>query len=141
MIPVIIEDLKNIQSTPRDLRSFGLGVGAVLALIGGLLLWRQSPAYPYFLCAGGALVVLGLLLPRVLMPLQKVWMGFAVIMGWFMTRLILGILFYLILTPLSLSMRLFGKRFLDKKPDPSLDSYWHRRENNAGGKERYERQF
>ena len=138
---MIIEDLKNISSTRRDLRQFGLSVGVVLALIGGLLLWRERPAYPYFMGTGAALMGLGLLLPSLLKPLQKIWMGFAVIMGWFMTRLILGILFYLILTPMSLLMRLFGKRFLDLRIDPALGSYWHQREDQEAGPERYEKQF
>jgi hypothetical protein len=138
---MIIEEFRNISSTRGDLRRFGLGVGAVLVLIGGFLLWRHKPAYPYFIGVGTALMGLGLLLPSALRPLQKIWMGFAVIMGWFMTRLIIGILFYLILTPLSLLIRLFGKRFLDLKIDYTADSYWYRREKPDAGPERYEKQF
>jgi hypothetical protein len=75
------------------------------------------------------------------MPLQKAWMTLAVIMGWFMTKFILGILFYLVFTGIGAGSRLFGKQFLDLKRDNSRKSYWRYRKSEPFNKKQYERQF
>jgi hypothetical protein len=68
-------------------------------------------------------------------------MTLAILIGWFMTRIILSILFYLVLTPTRLLARLFGKQFLDLKMDNSKKSYWNYRESKELKKSEYERQF
>jgi hypothetical protein len=141
MIKTIISEIKEIKSTKKDLRNFGLVVGGVLVAIGAFLYWKDRPAHPYFLIIGGALVLTGLLLPALLKPFQKVWMGFAVVMGFFMTRVILTILFFLVLTPLAIIAKLVGKRFLELKPDKTKMSYWNIRETKPLDKKEYERQF
>jgi multisubunit Na+/H+ antiporter MnhG subunit len=62
-------------------------------------------------------------------------------MGFFMTRLILGVLFYLIITPIGLTAKLFGKDFIDQKINKGKKSYWNYREQKEFSKEIYERQF
>lgn len=79
--------------------------------------------------------------PSVLKPLQKAWMTLAVILGWIMTRVILSILFYLVFTAIGGISRLLGKQFLDLKIDPSINSYWIKREPKTFNKSGYEKQF
>ena len=55
-------------------------------------------------------------------------MSFAIILGWFMTRFILSLLFYLIVTPIGLITRVLGKDFLELKKEASNGSYWNQRE-------------
>jgi uncharacterized membrane protein len=141
LIKTIIEEIKAIKSTKKELRNFGLVVGGVLIAIGAFLFWKERPAAPYFVAPGVALAVLGLIIPSILKPLQKVWMGFAVIMGFFMTRVIISILFFLILTPLGIAAKIFGKKFLELKIDKEKTSYWNIRETKQLEKKDYERQF
>ena len=141
MIKTIISEIKDIKSTKKDLRNFGLVVGGVLVAIGAFLYWKDRPAHPYFLVIGGTLAFLGVILPSVLIPLQKVWMGFAVVMGFFMTRVILTILYFFVLSPLGIVAKLTGKRFLELKPDKTKTSYWNKREIKPLEKKDYERQF
>ena len=108
------EDIRAIRSERRDLRNFGLVVGGVFAALGLFLLWKERPAGIWLGGIGSALVLLGALLPGLLLPLQKVWMTLAVIMGWVMTRVILSVLFFLVLTPIGLVARTAGQRFLDR---------------------------
>ncbi|MCP4709492.1 MAG: hypothetical protein GY869_12770, partial [Planctomycetes bacterium] len=91
---MLLDEIKNIKSTPKDLRNFGLVVGIAAGIAGGVLWWFAKPAYPWFGGAGLLLIVLGLIAPAPLKPLQKIWMTFAVIMGWIMTRVILFIFFF-----------------------------------------------
>jgi len=138
---MLIEEIKNIKSGKAELRKFGITVGIVLGVLGGLLLWRGREYYSYFLVASSILIVSGLLFPRILLPLQKAWMTIAVVLGWFMTRLILGILFYLVFTPIALIARAFGRGFLELKMDRERKSYWIYREDRPFDRKRYENQF
>jgi hypothetical protein len=139
---MIIEEIRKIDSSVRELRKFAFVMGVPLALIGGFLLWRQKDYCRYFFAASALFVLAGLLVPVVLKPLHKVWMTFSVIMGWFMTRVILCILFFLVLTPTALLLRLLGKDLLNMKFGcNSSESYWLHRSSEDGKKADYTKQF
>jgi hypothetical protein len=135
------EEIRSIPSSRRDLRNFGLVVGAGFIIIGAILLWREKAPWPYFGGIGLALAVGGILFPTFLKPLQRGWMTLAVIMGWFMTRVILCILFFFVVTPIALIARIAGKRFMDTLPAPGSESLWHRRREEDPDPKHYERQF
>lgn len=140
---MLIEEIKNIKSDTKELRKFGVTVGIVTGLFGGLFWWRGKDYYPYFLIISATLIFLGLAIPNILKPLQKVWMTVAVVMGWFMTRVILSILFYLVITPIRILAKLSGKNFLDVRFDKtqSKESYWVLQEKAQYEKINYEKQF
>ena len=138
---MIKDEIKNIKQSPKDLRKFGLTVGTVLLLIAFFLMWKHKPSQFYFLYIGAFLVLAGFLFPSILRPLNKVWMTLAVLLGWIMTRVILSLLFYLVITPISLIARISGKHFLDLKIDKSRASYWEKRKNVPSSPVDYERQF
>ena len=137
----MLEEIRNIKSAKKDLREFGLTIGIILVILGGVSLWRGKPFYPYFLGVGGLFIVLGLTLPHILKPLQKIWMSFSIIIGFFVSRLILSILFYAVLTPMGLIMRLLGKDILDQRIDKTRRSYWHERDTGVKDKKSYENQY
>jgi hypothetical protein len=95
--------------TRKELRSFGLMTGAIVAALFGLFLpWLLSRAFPLWpWVVAGLLGGLGLLVPAGLGPVYRLWMKFGHVMGAINTRLILGLLFYGIFTPVGLLMRLF----------------------------------
>ncbi len=138
---MLLEEIKNIKSEKRDLRNFGLTMGIALGILGGLLWWKGKGSYSYFLYFSVAFILFGVILPNLLKPLQKAWMTFAVILGWFMTRFVLSILFYFVFTSISLLAKMFGNRFLDLKMNKTGKSYWIYREMSSFDKSRYEKQF
>jgi hypothetical protein len=139
---MLLEEIKAIKSEKKDLRNFGLTIGIAFAVLGGMLWWKGKDTYAVFMILSFAFILFGLLLPAVLKPLQKVWMILAVIIGWFMTRVILSVLFFLVFTTISLISRLLlRKQFLNLKIDKSLNSYWIRREVKPFDASDYERQF
>jgi len=89
------EELKNIKETKRDLRKFGVTVGGVLLIIAALLFYFEKSSAIYFAIIGLLLFISGLTFPQILKPLNKIWMGLAIVLGYFMSRLILTILFYI----------------------------------------------
>jgi succinate-acetate transporter protein len=138
---MILEEIKNIKSEKRDLRNFGITFGVVLGLIGGLLWWKEKDTYSIFIILSFTFFFFGFVLPALLKPLQKAWMALAVVLGFFMTKVILSILFYVVFTAIGLGLRLFGKQFLDLKIDGSEKSYWKCRERESFDKSKYEKQF
>jgi hypothetical protein len=138
---MLLEEIKDIKSTKSDLRKFGITVGAVVGLICGLLWYKEKDTYSIFAAISFVLIFSGLVFPVVLKPLQKAWMTLAVILGWFMTRVILSILFYIVFSSIGLISKLFNKQFLDLKKDKSQQSYWIPRDMKIIDKEKYEKQF
>lgn len=135
------EEFKHIKETKKDLRNFGLTVGIVLAAIGTILFYFEKSSAIYFAVIGGMLILLGVLLPQSLKPLNRIWMGLAIILGFIMTRVILTILFYLVITPIGLLAKLFGKKFMSLKYDGSAKTYWEKRSIIQKKPIDYERQF
>ena len=95
----------------RPLREFGLGFALMVVLIfWGLLPWlgdRPRPVWP--LVAGGALVVGALAWPPSILPLYRLWLPVARVIGFINTWVLLGIVFFGILTPVGLVMRTLGR--------------------------------
>lgn len=132
---MILDEIRNISSSRKDLRNFGLVVGGVLAAIGVALLIKGRPSYDEFIVIGTLLAVSGLLVPVVLKPLYLPWMALSVVLGWIMTRVILILLYSVVMVPIALVSRAFGKKFINRgKPDPSVASYWQRRQRQSDPK-------
>ena len=138
---VIAEEIRAVKSDPASLRKFGLTMGVAFAVFGGLFFWRGHASAPYLFLIAGLFLILAAVLPKALKPVQKLWMALAIVLGWFMTRLLLVIVFFIGITPIALIARLVRKRFLDLKFEPDRESYWEKREPDARGKKGYESQF
>ncbi|GAB6268699.1 hypothetical protein DS62_03280 [Smithella sp. SC_K08D17] len=137
----IIEEIKNIKGNKSDWEKFGITMGIILSIIGFYLLWEKNNNYNYILFLAAAFFITGLILPSILRPVYKVWMAIAVVMNFIMTRVIMAVIFYLIVTPIGLIASLTGKKFLDMKIDKNAKSYWIVREKTSKLKSDYERQF
>jgi hypothetical protein len=139
---MLVEEIKSIKSSTRELKKFALTMAAVLALIGGLLLWRHRSYCWYFLILSVLFLLSGLFTPVILKPVHKLWMTLSIVIGWFVTRLILVTLFYLVLTPTALLLRILGKDVLDIKfKKNGSESYWLPRPPDGSCKRDYEKQF
>ena len=108
----------------KQLRSFGLLVGGIFVAIG---LWpaiiRGQQPRLWAVALGVALIVPALLAPRTLRPVYRVWMTVGEVLNWINTRIILGAVFYGLLTPMGLVMRRFGHDSMRRRPEPSVDTY------------------
>jgi len=137
----MMEEIRNIKSGKSDLRKFGITIGIILLAIAGYFFWQENEIFKLFIAIGTILLTFGIVYPKILKPVYWVWMIFAAILGWFMTRVILSLLFYLVFTPLGSILRLFGKQFLELKWDKTKNSYWNYRTLESTGKKNYENQF
>jgi hypothetical protein len=112
------------EITMKQLRSFGLTVGGIFGLIG---LWpvvfrSQDPRW-WSIAVAGCLVFPAVVYPNSLFWIHKGWMMVGQVMGWINTRIILGIVFYFIVTPIGIARRLLGKDPMGRHLRADLDSY------------------
>lgn len=136
----MLEELKHIDSSDKAIKKTGITVGIVLILISPLLWYLGKTSFTYFSIAGGLFVIFSFIAIPVLRPFHKLWMMLALVMGFVMSRVILTLLFYIILTPIGFIARIFGKKFMQLGFDKTVDTYWEKREP-VKNKIDYERQF
>ena len=136
----MFEELNSIKSNRKDLKNFGVTIGFILLMIGAFLFIREKDSCIYFFSIGSILITLGGITPVILKPIYKIWMTFAVIIGWIMTRVILSVLFFSIITVIGIFTRLIGKDFLNLKPKNN-ESYWNIRNKEHELNQDYEKQF
>ena len=137
----MIEEIRNIKSGKKELRNFGSTIGIVLLLIAGVLFYKNNNLFISFACIAGVFIVLGFLFPQLLKPIYFIWMIFAVVIGWIMTRLILFILFFVIISIIRLIAGIFGKSFLELNISKDSKSYWNHRFSDVEMSQDYEKQF
>ncbi len=126
LIDDLRDDLGALRSDRKALKNFGLVVGGVLLLLSVAEWWRVRHG-AVWIAAGSAgllLAILGLALPSSLRRLHRWWMAAAFLLGWFVSRLVLILLFYGVLTPVAVAARLAGKKFLDLPFREDRKSYW-----------------
>ena len=138
---MIIEEIRNIKSARSDLRKFGVLMAVVIGLLGAMSLWRGKSYHPHLLVVSVMFLVSGLCVPAILKHVYRAWMSGAVVLGWVVTRLILLILFYAVLTPIGLLTRLLRKELLSLRFESGLDTYWTAKDKAEDSNESYERQY
>jgi hypothetical protein len=133
-----LTDMK-IKATDREVRKFGLMFSAICLAVAGYSAYRGGAAWPWFLGGGALFLAGGLFVRSLLKHVYVAWMKFAFVLGWVNTRLILGIFFYGVLTPIGVIMRLSGWDPLTRKLDRSAQSYWVKRQHETFDPKKYER--
>lgn len=95
----------------RELRRFGMVTGAMVTLPFGLLLpwWSGGPIPIWPFAVGGGLWIAAVILPAALSPVRAGWVALGNMLGWVNTRVLLGLIFYVIILPSGLALRLMGK--------------------------------
>ena len=124
----------------RRLVTFGVTMGIAFAVVAAIRAWRRGfDSFAIAFCAVAALFLLiALVAPTALGPIHRYWMRFAEALGWLNTRILLILIFYLVVTPLGLVMRVFRRPPLDMA---RRDSYWTEPPRNSYGDRHYEKQF
>lgn len=129
------------KRTARDLRIFAVGIFVITGLISALLWYKGKPLGSYVLGGFSAWGLISIALPVLIVPLFIVFSFLGLILGWINTRLLLGIIFYLVFTPLAIIFRLFGRDLLDRRFDNSPLSHWKTAKEGNANPEQYEKQF
>ncbi|MDD9928124.1 MAG: SxtJ family membrane protein [Rhodospirillaceae bacterium] len=93
------------------------------------------------LIIAGVFLALAFAAPKLLSPLNRLWMRFGLLLHRIVNPLVMALLFFLVVTPIALLMRLFGKRPLHLETEPDAESYWIPRDPPGPEPETMKQQF
>jgi hypothetical protein len=110
--------------TNKKLRSFGLIVGGIFALLGFWpVVWRGQEPHWWIVAVAACFLLPAVIFPRSLFWIHKGWMALGHVLGWINTRIILGAVFYVIVTPIGLFRSWLGKDPMGRRLRPELETY------------------
>jgi Saxitoxin biosynthesis operon protein SxtJ len=99
-------------------------VGGIFAIIGlWPMLWRGEEVRVWAMVVAGVLLLPAAVYPQSLRWPYRGWMAVGQVLGWVNTRIILGVIFYGLFTPMGVIMRWAGRDQLRLKPDPQAETY------------------
>lgn len=119
---------RTMDVTPSSNRSFGVVFFVFFTLVGLWPLIHHAPVRAWALGVGAIFLATGLLRPQWLATPNRLWTKLGILMGMIVSPIALGILFYLVLTPIGLLVRWTGNDPLRLKRAPEQSSYWIERE-------------
>ena len=130
-----------IDTSAKKVRNFGLLFSFIAIAFAAFRYYRGGNLWVWFVCASAFFLLTGMFLKPVLRPIYVVWMRFAYLLGWLNTRFLLGVFFFVVMTPVGLLMRLFGRDPLNRRIDRTQTSYWMKRDPAPFDAKRYEHLF
>jgi len=105
-------------------RSFGLVFAGFFAILAAYNGWRLGGRWPVYLAIAAVFLALALLRPQVLAPLNRLWAKLGQLLAMVVSPIVLGLMFFLVVTPVGLLMRLVGKDPLRLRRESGAGSYW-----------------
>ena len=132
----------NRNPSQRDLFYFGLGLPIFFGLLGALKWWRSGDLHAAYLAwvAGGVLCVVFLVAPPARRWIYLGWLDATFPIAWTVSHVLLGIVYFVVATPVAVLMRLVGRDAMNRRLDRAAKTYWVARRPEQD-KLRYFRQF
>jgi hypothetical protein len=116
--------MDKIKTDRATLRKFGLIVASGFVLISLIIFIKHRHSVVPTAVIALSFMLMATFTPALLKHLHIVWMKLADILSWVNTRLLLGIIFYLVFSPVGLCLRLFKIDLLERNPKGLNGSYW-----------------
>ena len=142
-IKEIFQEIKTLDTSSKEIRKFALVIAIAMGVIGIFIsLKTHNLDVSIWLWGIGLLfLILGFILPIILRPVYSLWMLLAYFIGGIVSRVILTVLFYVVLTPIGLVLRLLGKDILNQKLDKNQKSYWVKKNLSSISKEQFKKMY
>ena len=113
-------------------RNFGLVFFIVFLIVSTWPLTNEEPVRIWSIIISLVFLILGLMNSKLLTPLNKLWFKFGMILGAIVSPVVMGVVFFLVVTPIGLIMKIMGKDLLNKKYDKKKRTYWIKRDTLIG---------
>ena len=110
-------------------RNFGIVFAIVFLIISLWPLLSQNEIRSWSLIVSIIFLTLGLVNSKLLLPLNKIWFKFGILLGNFIAPIVMGIIYFFVVTPTGLIMKMLGKDLLNLKKS-NKDSYWIKKDNS-----------
>ena len=128
----MFENISHYKIKTGTERNFGLVFTAVFAIISLYPLWFGKNIHLWACIIAFIFFFFAIFLPKVLILPNKLWFKLGLFLGAIVSPIIMGMIFFLTVTPTGMIMRLFGKDILNQKIKKSVKSYWIKRKENIG---------
>lgn len=140
---MFVDELKIIfqKKDVKEFRKFGVSVGSFLLVLGLIFAFIPFDHATFPIVAGCTFLLFGFLFPVLLKPFYIIWMSFGAIMGFFVTFLLLILLYYLVFTPVGIVLRILNVKLLEQNIEPNAESYWKMRQEKTYDPVRSEKQY
>ncbi len=137
-------DVLTAEASKVELRKFGFIMGAMFALLFGLLFpWMLDkttenwPIWPFIILA--VFWGLALIAPQALKPINEIWLKVGNVLGWINSRIILGLMFFVLIFPIGLLLKVLRKDSMNRRFNTNIKTY--RRKTKSRKKEHLEKPF
>ena len=121
-------DTQTVEVTKLDLRKFGFIMGGMIALMFGLFFpWvfdktsENWPIWPFIVMA--VFFALAIVMPEILRPVNHYWLKIGNVLGFINSRIILGAMFYLMIFPIGMILKVLGKDSMERKLEEKAETY------------------
>lgn len=121
----------NVEIKGSSDRSFGLVFTAVFVIVGLLPLLGDGQIRIWALIVAALILAISFIRPTLLAPLNLIWFKFGMLLGKVMTPIVMGLLYFVTITPIGLIMRAVGKDPLRTKLEPEAETYWQKRDTES----------
>jgi hypothetical protein len=112
-------------------RSFGFVVAGFFVILAAQNAWRSGKAWPFYLVITLPLLVIAMWRPALLAPLNRIWTKLGLLLSKVVNPVVMGAVFYLVITPIAALMRLRGRDLLSRRRDRAAYSYWIARDQSV----------
>ena len=117
-------------------RSFGLVFFAVFLIVSLWPLTSEGSVRIWSAIISLVFLILGLMNSKLLTPFNQLWFKFGMILGAIVAPIVMGIVFFLVVTPIGLTLSIMGKDLLNKRYDKKKETYWIKRDTSIGAMKR-----
>ncbi len=127
LISDVNEELSNLEQTPKKLRQFSILMFVITCAFFYYFYPWGNVFWIGFIAVFFLQFLIGIFVPKAVRKVHTMWMKLAFIMGWFVSRFLLILIYFLIVTPIGLVSRVFGKKFIETGFKTNNVSYWKKR--------------
>lgn len=122
-------------------RNFGLVFAAAFTVIAFLPLLHGESVRLWSIVVAAIFLAIAIVYPRILRPLNLLWFKFGMLLGKIVAPIVISAVFFVIVTPMALIMKLLGKDPLSRKREPDAATYWSTRDKQADAAASMKNQF
>ena len=137
----MLKQLIKASADRREIRKFAIPIAVLLLAVGAFALWREKSFALPLMGIAAFLVAAAYIVPVILRPLYVPWMALAAVLGYVMTRVLLTLTYFVMITPIGLLRRLFGSDSLNRRFPGNKETYWEPWEEPEGGHIRHFKPF
>jgi len=124
--------IKNNKIETSTNRSFGITFSVVFLIIGIWPLLNNEPIRIWSIVISLIFLLFGLMNSKLLTPFNKIWFKFGILLGSIVSPIAMSMVFFIVVTPIGICMRLLRKDILNRKFDKNANSYWISRNKPSG---------